>query len=295
MLIEQQVFANNRCYTCGALVYDVEKKKTSNHIYHTRCFRCRICKRSLNASSLNEEGDDIYCENCYRKKQRGECSGLDFQRAAHERAQFIYNNRHPDQAPIQSKPRRPIQHDLSQHPSWTLRQLELQFLSNPKPKPKPKETAPELINTYQLKKSSSFPQPQRSKVTFVSPPSIRKLASIPEESPPTSNKSVSSLPILYSDLKPTVKPLHETNTSNLQKTPPANKFDKIKSRLNFTYDELSNDMSVLGRRHSLAGLDVKENSTLTSSKPSRQRVARTSPVHRRNFSTSSIPYRRTLK
>ena len=31
-VIEQSVFNNTRCYTCGALVYAVEKKMTSNHV-----------------------------------------------------------------------------------------------------------------------------------------------------------------------------------------------------------------------------------------------------------------------
>ncbi|CAF4904718.1 unnamed protein product, partial [Rotaria socialis] len=60
------------------------------------CFRCRICKRALTESSLNEEGDDIYCANCYRKKQRGDCNSLEFQRAANDRAQYIYNKHRRD-------------------------------------------------------------------------------------------------------------------------------------------------------------------------------------------------------
>jgi LIM domain len=90
--IEQSVFNNTRCYTCGALVYAVEKKMTSNHvragartktssmhgdgyfqIYHSRCFRCRICKRNLTGSTLNEEGDDIYCESQSDAKENDVC------------------------------------------------------------------------------------------------------------------------------------------------------------------------------------------------------------------------------
>ena len=92
-VIEQSVFNNTRCYTCGALVYAVEKKMTSNHvrvdlrattspmdgglccfqIYHSRCFRCRICKRNLTGSTLNEEGDDIYCESQSNAKEKNVC------------------------------------------------------------------------------------------------------------------------------------------------------------------------------------------------------------------------------
>jgi hypothetical protein len=31
-LIERFVCNNTRCYTCGGLVYAVEKKKTTNHV-----------------------------------------------------------------------------------------------------------------------------------------------------------------------------------------------------------------------------------------------------------------------
>ncbi len=67
--------------------------------------------------------------DCYRKKQRGDCNSLQFQRAASERGDYIYSHRHPDQPSSISNPHRPIQHDLSRHPSWTLHQLDRQFLS----------------------------------------------------------------------------------------------------------------------------------------------------------------------
>ncbi len=71
--------------------------------------------------------------DCYRKKQRGDCSGLDFQRAAAERAEYVHIDRHPDQSPPISNPRPPVRHDFSRHPSWTLHQLERQVLSHPEP------------------------------------------------------------------------------------------------------------------------------------------------------------------
>ncbi|CAF3392039.1 unnamed protein product [Rotaria socialis] len=130
-LIEDSISATARCYTCDGLVYMVEKKKTTNHIYHNRCFRCRICKRALTESSLNEEGDDIYCANCYRKKQRGDCNSLEFQRAANDRAQYIYNKHRRDVPRTIEIPRLPTKPDFVRHPSLALRQLERKFLSNP--------------------------------------------------------------------------------------------------------------------------------------------------------------------
>ena len=67
--------------------------------------------------------------DCYRKKQRGDCHSIEFQRAAAERAQFIYNDHHPDQPAPLSNPRPPVHHDFLRHPSWTLRQLEREYLT----------------------------------------------------------------------------------------------------------------------------------------------------------------------
>jgi hypothetical protein len=69
--------------------------------------------------------------DCYRKKQRGDCSGLDFQRAASERAQYVHNDHHPDQLPPINTPRPAVRHHSLRHPSWTLHQLEREVLSHP--------------------------------------------------------------------------------------------------------------------------------------------------------------------
>lgn len=168
-IIEKLISKSARCYTCGGLVYNTEKKMTTNHIYHNHCFRCRICKRKLTASSLNEDGDDIYCENCYRKKQRGDCSSLEFQRAAAERAQYVYYKHHPDQELPASNPQRPIQSDLSRHPSWTLRQIERQFLSE---QPFDSKLSQKINDNFQ--KLISVSHPKTIKISFSAPNNLVK-------------------------------------------------------------------------------------------------------------------------
>ncbi|CAF1575897.1 unnamed protein product [Adineta ricciae] len=134
---------NSRCFACGSLVYAVEKKLTTNHVYHNRCFRCRICKRNLTEYSLNEEGDDIYCGNCYRRKQRGDCNSFEFYRAAAEKAQYVHNRHHPDQNGTSVNSRSRSLRESPRNPSSTLRQLERQFLSYREPK---SNNHTELIN-----------------------------------------------------------------------------------------------------------------------------------------------------
>lgn len=129
-LFDQSIYQSSRCFACGAIVYAVEKKLTTHHVYHNRCFRCRICKRNLTGFSLNEEGDDIYCANCYRKKQRGDCNSFEFIRAAAEKAQYVHNRHHPDQSESLNSPRISTgSREISAHPSSTLRQMERQYLS----------------------------------------------------------------------------------------------------------------------------------------------------------------------
>ncbi|UJR15977.1 hypothetical protein I4U23_002896 [Adineta vaga] len=125
---------SNTCFACGSLVYAVEKKLTTNHVYHNRCFRCRICKRNLTGYSLNEEGDDIYCGNCYRRKLRGDCNSFEFYRAAAEKAQYVHNRHHPDANNGSINSRSRSLRESSRNPSLTLRHLERQFLSYREPK-----------------------------------------------------------------------------------------------------------------------------------------------------------------
>ncbi|CAF1972496.1 unnamed protein product [Rotaria magnacalcarata] len=128
-LFENSIIQNTRCFSCGSLVYAVEKKITTKHVYHNRCFRCRICKRNLTGYSLNEEGDDIYCGNCYRKKQRGDCNSLEFHRAAAEKALYVHNRQPKTEENLFGTSRSSRLRDTVRNPSLTLRHLERQFRS----------------------------------------------------------------------------------------------------------------------------------------------------------------------
>ncbi|UJR30608.1 hypothetical protein I4U23_018133 [Adineta vaga] len=288
MIIERSICTTNKCFKCGALVYDLEKKKTANHIYHNRCFCCRICKRSLNASSLNEEGDDIYCGNCYRKKQRGDCNGSDFQQAAAERGKTVYNNRDSDR-PSPKSTGRPVvtPNILSQNPSWTLRKLELEFLS----RLKSKTSTPEIRKPEKLSKSRSLSQPFILKTTYASPISLKKFpqhSSIKNNERSPTRVRFLSTPNTYSKSNTTLKPLNETKITNQQTNSESNVFENLKSRLQQTNLELSNDLPTVNQQKNSIASDVKENKDISSPGRSRWHNINLNPQFRRNRSANYV-------
>jgi len=56
------------CVTCNTTVYAAEKMIVISKIYHKRCIKCASCEKVLDAGSVLEHGDNIYCQNCYGKE-----------------------------------------------------------------------------------------------------------------------------------------------------------------------------------------------------------------------------------
>ncbi|KAL6447602.1 hypothetical protein ACFW04_000059 [Cataglyphis niger] len=57
------------CPRCGGYVYAAEQMLARGRAYHKMCFKCKMCRRSLD-STLHCDGPDreIYCRACYPKK-----------------------------------------------------------------------------------------------------------------------------------------------------------------------------------------------------------------------------------
>ena len=56
-----------RCPRCEDRVYFNEEKKALGKSWHTRCFTCALCKKSLSTHNCANHDDEIYCTNCHRK------------------------------------------------------------------------------------------------------------------------------------------------------------------------------------------------------------------------------------
>lgn len=62
----------NGCPRCHGAVFEAEKLKANNSVFHIRCATCRSCNHKLDACSLCCGSDgEIYCEGCYSRKFGG--------------------------------------------------------------------------------------------------------------------------------------------------------------------------------------------------------------------------------
>ncbi|KAL0126461.1 hypothetical protein PUN28_005078 [Cardiocondyla obscurior] len=57
------------CPRCGGYVYAAEQMLARGRAYHKQCFKCKMCRRTLD-STLHCDGPDreIYCRVCYGKR-----------------------------------------------------------------------------------------------------------------------------------------------------------------------------------------------------------------------------------
>ncbi|KAL7061955.1 hypothetical protein AAHC03_01191 [Spirometra sp. Aus1] len=58
------------CPRCGQRVYDAEKAIgcPGDLKFHKRCFRCKVCSKSLDSTNICTNEDEIYCKTCYGKQ-----------------------------------------------------------------------------------------------------------------------------------------------------------------------------------------------------------------------------------
>eukprot|EP01080_Neovahlkampfia_damariscottae_P007179 gene7179-11491_t len=59
--------SSEKCKKCGKTVYAMEKTTVNEMIFHTTCFKCEECKKTLTLSTVSVEGEKIYCEKHYKK------------------------------------------------------------------------------------------------------------------------------------------------------------------------------------------------------------------------------------
>ncbi|CAN0395823.1 cysteine and glycine-rich protein 2-like [Lethenteron reissneri] len=57
-----------RCGRCAKAVYQAEEVICDGQRYHRLCFRCSVCRKGLDSTTLATHGDEIFCRSCYGKK-----------------------------------------------------------------------------------------------------------------------------------------------------------------------------------------------------------------------------------
>ncbi|XP_064423278.1 cysteine and glycine-rich protein 3 [Latimeria chalumnae] len=56
-----------RCPRCGKPVYAAEKIMGGGKPWHKTCFRCALCGKSLESTTVTDKDGEIYCKVCYAK------------------------------------------------------------------------------------------------------------------------------------------------------------------------------------------------------------------------------------
>ncbi|KAL7674422.1 hypothetical protein ACOME3_000702 [Neoechinorhynchus agilis] len=56
-----------RCPRCKQPVYAAEQVLAGGRKWHKMCFKCCLCKKSLNSTNVTEHDGEIYCKQCYSR------------------------------------------------------------------------------------------------------------------------------------------------------------------------------------------------------------------------------------
>merc|ERR1712115_194528 len=66
--LEEEI-AESVCCRCGGTVYRAELRQCRGRSYHSTCFSCFSCHRTLDAMRVSDGPDgEAYCTNCYRQR-----------------------------------------------------------------------------------------------------------------------------------------------------------------------------------------------------------------------------------
>ncbi|KAJ0001794.1 hypothetical protein NQD34_001590 [Periophthalmus magnuspinnatus] len=63
----QKFGSSDRCSRCSKAVYAAEKVMGGGKPWHKTCFRCALCGKSLESTTVTDKDGEIYCKVCYAK------------------------------------------------------------------------------------------------------------------------------------------------------------------------------------------------------------------------------------
>ncbi|XP_041917367.1 cysteine and glycine-rich protein 3 [Alosa sapidissima] len=63
----QKFGSADRCPRCSKAVYAAEKVMCAGKPWHKTCFRCAMCGKSLESTTVTDKDGEIYCKVCYAK------------------------------------------------------------------------------------------------------------------------------------------------------------------------------------------------------------------------------------
>ena len=75
---------SQKCTVCGKTVYPLERQVVGkDKVCHKFCFKCLVCKRTLNAGSFYLSGDDVLCQKHFTERKKDP----DYERKQEEKRQ----------------------------------------------------------------------------------------------------------------------------------------------------------------------------------------------------------------
>ncbi|KAG7481734.1 hypothetical protein JOB18_003601 [Solea senegalensis] len=63
----QKFGGSDHCPRCSKAVYAAEKVMGAGKPWHKTCFRCALCGKSLESTTVTDKDGELYCKVCYAK------------------------------------------------------------------------------------------------------------------------------------------------------------------------------------------------------------------------------------
>ncbi|XP_004066868.1 cysteine and glycine-rich protein 3 [Oryzias latipes] len=65
--LSQKLGGSDHCPRCSKAVYAAEKVMGAGKAWHKTCFRCALCGKSLESTTVTDKDGELYCKVCYAK------------------------------------------------------------------------------------------------------------------------------------------------------------------------------------------------------------------------------------
>jgi len=62
---------SEKCAVCTKAVYAAERIEAGGKIFHKLCFKCSVCKMSLNLNNYAQSEGVLFCKNDFQKNVTG--------------------------------------------------------------------------------------------------------------------------------------------------------------------------------------------------------------------------------
>ena len=58
----------SQCPRCKKVVYAAEERVAGGYKFHSVCFKCSLCNKMLDSTTVAEHGAELFCKTCHCRK-----------------------------------------------------------------------------------------------------------------------------------------------------------------------------------------------------------------------------------